>query len=139
DILMMVFYMIVMWRVNRPLTGLAVAFAMVNFAVLRLIARVRRERNARLSVAQGKTAGVGIAGLQSIRTIKASGLESDYFARWAGFFAGLANAQQEMSAANYYLGVLPPLLLSLMTAAVLAGGALEVTHGRMSIGLLVAF
>ena len=139
DILMMVFYMVVMWRVNWQLASLALVFAAVNFAVLRWIARLRREGNARLSVAQGKTAGVGIAGLQSIRTIKASGLESDFFARWAGFFANLANAQQEVSAANYYLGVLPPLLLALMTAAVLAGGGFEVMQGRMSIGLLVAF
>jgi ATP-binding cassette, subfamily C, bacterial len=139
DILMMVFYMVVMWRVNWQLASLALVFAAVNFAVLRWIARLRREGNARLSVAQGKTAGVGIAGLQSIRTIKASGLESDFFARWAGFFANLANAQQEVSAANYYLGGLPPLLLALMTAAVLAGGGFEVMHGRMSIGLLVAF
>ena len=139
DILMMVFYMVVMWRVNWPLAALALFFAAVNFAVLRWIARIRREGNARLSVAQGKAAGVGIAGLQSIRTIKASGLESDYFARWAGFFANLANAQQEVSSSNYYLGVLPPLLLALMTAAVLAGGGLQVMHGRMSIGLLVAF
>jgi ATP-binding cassette subfamily C protein len=125
--------------VNWALASLALFFALVNFAVLCWIARLRREGNARLSVAQGKAAGVGIAGLQSIRTIKASGLESDYFARWAGFFANLANAQQEVSSSNYYLGVLPPLLLALMTAAVLAGGGFEVMHGRMSIGLLVAF
>ncbi len=138
DILMMVFYMVVMWWVNWPLASLALFFASINFAVLRWIARLRREGNARLSVAQGKAAGVGIAGLQSIRTIKASGLESDYFARWAGFFANLANAQQEVSSITIS-GVLPPLLLSLMTAAVLAGGGIEVMHGRMSIRLLVAF
>lgn len=139
DALMMIFYIVVMWAFNRPLTLVAAAFAALNFAILRWIARTRREGNARLAMAQGKTAGVGIAGLQSIRTLKASGLESDFFSRWAGFFANLSNSQQELGMANYYLGVLPPLLLALMTAAVLAAGGFEVVHGRMSIGMLVAF
>ncbi len=139
DALMMIFYMIVMWQFNRPLTVVAASFAMLNFAILRWIARARREGNARLSMAQGKAASSGIAGLQSIRTLKASGLESDFFARWAGFFANLSNSHQELSMANYYLGVLPPLLLALMTAAVLGAGGFEVMHGRMSIGMLVAF
>src|SRR5256885_7394915 len=38
-----------------------------------------------------------------------------------------------------YMGVLPPLLSALMTAAVLVAGGFEVIHGRMSIGILVAF
>lgn len=139
DALMMIFYMVVMWQFNRPLTLVATGFALVNFALMRWIARARKEGNARLSMAQGKTAGMGIAGLQSIRTLKASGLESDFFARWAGFFAGFSNSHLEMSMVNYYLGSLPPLLLALMTAAVLVVGGFEVMHGRMSIGMLVAF
>ena len=90
-------------------------------------------------MAQGRAGGVGIAGLQSIRTIKASGLESDFFSRWAGFFANMYNSKQELSVVNYYLGVVPPLLFALMTASVLLVGGFEVMHGRMSIGMLVAF
>jgi len=139
DILMMIFYLIVMWRFSRPLTAVAFGFAALNLAALRLIARSRGESNARLSMEQGKAAAAGIAGLQSIRTIKASAQESEFFARWAGFFAGLSNAHAERSAVNYYAGVLPPLLLSLMTAAVLVEGGFEVIHGHISIGMLVAF
>jgi ATP-binding cassette, subfamily C, bacterial len=139
DALMMVFYMAVMWQFSRPLTLVAVAFAAVNFAVMRWVARRRREGNIRLSMALGKTGGVGIAGLQSIRTLKASGLESDFFARWAGFFANMYNADREMSSVNYYPGVLPPILFALMTASVLIAGGFEVMHGRMSIGMLVGF
>jgi ATP-binding cassette subfamily C protein len=82
---------------------------------------------------------VGISGLQSIRTLKASGLESDFFARWAGFFANLRQSDLELSAVNYHLSVLPPLLGALMTATILGVGAFEVIHGGMSIGMLVAF
>jgi ATP-binding cassette, subfamily C, bacterial len=139
DILMMIFYVVVMWQFSRSLTLVALCFAMLNLVTLRWIARRRGESNARLSMEQGKAAAAGIAGLQSIRTIKASAQESEFFARWAGFFAGLSNAHAERSAVNYYAGILPPLLLSLMTAAVLVEGGFEVIHGRMSIGMLVAF
>jgi ATP-binding cassette subfamily C protein len=139
DALMMIFYLVVMWQFSRPLTLVALVFATLNFGVLRWISRTRSESNARLSMEQGRAAGVGIAGLQSIRTLKASALESDFFARWAGFFANFSNAYDERSAVNYYVGVLPPLLVSLLTAAVLVVGGLEVIGGRLSIGMLVAF
>ncbi len=139
DTLMMVFYMIVMWEFNRPLTLVALVFAAANFAIMQWVARQRTEGNVRLSMAQGRAGGVGIAGLQSIRTLKASGLESDFFSRWSGFFANMYNSQQELSTVNYYLGVVPPLLMALMTASVLLVGGFEVMHGRMSIGMLVAF
>jgi ATP-binding cassette subfamily C protein len=139
DILMMIFYLIVMWQFSRSLTLVAFGFAALNLGTLRWIARTRGDSNARLSMEQGKTAAAGIAGLQSIRTIKASAQESEFFARWAGFFAGLSNAHAERGAVNYYAGVVPPLLSSLLTAAVLAEGGFEVIHGRISIGMLVAF
>jgi ATP-binding cassette subfamily C protein len=139
DALMMVFYMVVMWVLSRPLALIAIGFAAVDFLVMRWIARRRRESNVRLSMAQGKTGGVGTAGLQSIRTLKASGLEADFFARWAGFFADLYNTDQELSALNYSVGVLPALLFALMTASVVIAGGFEVMNGRMSIGMLVAF
>jgi ATP-binding cassette, subfamily C, bacterial len=139
DALMIIFYAAVMWQFNRALTGVALAFAAMNLSLMAWIAKQRKEGNVRFSMASGRTAGVSIAGLQSIRTIKASALESDFFARWAGFFANLSMTHQDLSIVNYYLGVLPPLLSSLMTASVLIVGGFEVIGGRMSIGMLVAF
>jgi ATP-binding cassette subfamily C protein len=139
DALMMVFYLVVMWRFNHLLTAIATGFAVFNFAVLAWIGRRRTEANIRLSMTEGRTVGVAISGLLSIRTIKASSLESDFFARWSGFFSHLISSHQETNTFNAYLGVLPPLLSALMTAAVLGAGGFEVLHGRMSIGMLVAF
>jgi ATP-binding cassette subfamily C protein len=139
DVLVMMVYAIVMWQASRRLTFVALGFAALNFAILSWSARARQEDNARLAVEHGKLAGVGIAGLQSIRTLKASALESDFFARWSGFLANLSNAHQQRHILNYYLGVVPPLLLSLLSAAVLVTGGFEVISGRMTIGMLVAF
>jgi ATP-binding cassette subfamily C protein len=139
DALMMIFYFLVMWRVSPRLSLAALAFAVLNFSILLWFARRRRERIGCLSTAQSRLTATGVAGLQSIRTVKASGLESDFFARWAGHFAGFSNAHQDLSIGNYYLGVVPPLLILLLSAVVLSVGGLDVMAGRISIGVLVAF
>ncbi len=139
DVLMMIFYLAVMLQFDVRLSLVAAAFAGLNFATLRWIARKRVEGNYRLAANTGKTVGFGIAGLQSIRTLKASGLESDFYARWAGYFANLGISQMDLGQTNNVLGVLPAFLTSLMTACILVFGGFEVMSGQLSIGQLVAF
>jgi ATP-binding cassette, subfamily C, bacterial len=107
--------------------------------VLRWMVRRRLDETRRLAHYAGKTAGVAVSGLQSIRTLKAAGLESDFFARWAGHFANLSNTQQALGLSNQCLGVLPPLLSGLMTNLILTAGGLRVMNGALSIGQLIGF
>jgi ATP-binding cassette subfamily C protein len=82
--------------------------------------------------------GVSIAGLQQIETLKASALESEFFARWAGYYTKAIKAQQELGMTNQTLGVLPTLLTALTSMLVLVIGGLRVIDGHLSIGMLVA-
>ncbi|MHC5719440.1 MAG: ABC transporter transmembrane domain-containing protein, partial [Nostoc sp.] len=99
----------------------------------------RVDANMRLVQDWGKAAGVSIAALQSMETLKASALESDFFSRWSGYYAKAATSQQELEVTNQMLGVLPILLTSLTSMLILVVGGWRVMDGNLSIGMLVAF
>lgn len=136
---LVLFYALAMAQYDLLLTAIVVGFAIINVAVLQWIGRQRTDANLRLSQEQGKAAGVAIAGLQNMETIKASGLESDFFARWAGYYTKSINAQQELGLSNQVLGILPSLLSALTNLALLVVGGWRVINGELTIGMLVAF
>ncbi|WP_367279236.1 cysteine peptidase family C39 domain-containing protein, partial [Thermoleptolyngbya sp. M55_K2018_002] len=136
---MVIFYGLVMWQYDSILTLIGVAFVCINLLALQAVSRFRTDTNLRLMQEQGKVNGVAMSGLQSIETLKASGLESDFFTRWAGYYAKLLNARQDMDSLNQKLGVLPTFLTSLSTMLLLVVGGFRVMEGYLSIGMLVAF
>jgi ATP-binding cassette subfamily C protein len=136
---MVIFYALVMFQYDPVLTLLVGGFAAFNVAILQWISRQRVDANQRLIQEHGKAAGVSIAALQSIETLKASGLESDFFARWSGYYTKAIASQQELGVTNQTFSVLPTLLSSLSAASLLVVGGLRVMDGHLSMGMLVAF
>ncbi|MDX2213494.1 MAG: NHLP family bacteriocin export ABC transporter peptidase/permease/ATPase subunit [Oculatellaceae cyanobacterium bins.114] len=139
SVVLVIFYAIAMFQYDTVLTLIVVFFAAVNVLTLQWVSRRRVDANLRLAQEYGKVSGVAIAGLQSMETLKASGLESDFFARWAGYYTKAINAQQELGVVSKTLGVLPALLSALTALSLLAIGGWRVINGTLSIGMLVAF
>jgi ATP-binding cassette subfamily C protein len=136
---MILFYGLVMFSYDRVLTLIGICFAAINGLVLQWVARHRMDANIRLVQDWGKANGVGIAALQSIETLKASALESDFFSRWAGYYAKAVSAEQELEVTDQILGIMPIFLTSLTSALILVVGGWRVMNGNLSIGMLVAF
>jgi ATP-binding cassette subfamily C protein len=134
-----VIYWAVMLRYNWLLTLVVTVFAIANVLVLQWVARQRIDANIKLAQNYGKVNGVAIAGLQSIETLKASGLESDFFARWAGYYTKATNDQQELNLVNQKLSLLPSFLTSLSTVVLLFVGGWQIIQGSLTIGMLLAF
>ncbi|MDM9385750.1 NHLP family bacteriocin export ABC transporter peptidase/permease/ATPase subunit [Chlorogloeopsis sp. ULAP01] len=139
DAVMMVFYLLIMIQYNLMLSAIAVGFAAINILALQFISQTRVDTNLRLAQEQGKVYGVTVSGIQTIETIKASGLESDLFSRFAGYYAKALNVRQELGLQTQILTALPIILTSLTTASILVVGGLEVMNGNLSIGMLVAY
>ncbi|MBP5972049.1 NHLP family bacteriocin export ABC transporter peptidase/permease/ATPase subunit [Brasilonema sp. CT11] len=139
DTVMMVFYFLIMLQYDWVLTSVALGFAAINFFALQFLSRTRVDANMKLAQEYGKVNGVAIAGIQTIETIKASGLESDSFAKFAGNYAKALNAQQQLALQTQILTVLPTLLTALTTTSILFLGGYRVMNGNLSIGMLVAY
>lgn len=139
DAVMVLAYGAVMLAYDPILAGVAVMLAVVNFLALRGIMRLNADDTQRLGLEYGKAAGVSIAGIQAIETLKASGLEGDFFQRWSGYYTKAVNTQQQIGRRGTLMGSLPPLLNALSVMAVLVLGGFRIMDGALSIGMLIAF
>jgi NHLM bacteriocin system ABC transporter peptidase/ATP-binding protein len=124
---------------DLTLTMLCVAISLGNVFLLRLFAGPRQELSYRLAISQGKLRSATVSMIRTIETIKASGLEDDAFARWAGLQASSLNAEQKLGASAVALDMVPTLLSGLTVAAILGLGGLRVIEGSLTLGGLVAF
>lgn len=139
DSFMMVFYALIMLFYDKILTSIAIIFAILNFLALQFLSRSRVDINTRLTQETGKVVGVAVGGIQAIETVKASGLESDLFAKFAGYYAKMLNAQQALALPTQILSILPTLLTALATTAILIVGGFRVMNGSLTIGMLIAY
>lgn len=139
DTLMIVFYAAIMISYDWVLTSVAIIFAAFNFFALQTLSRSRVDANMKLVQENGKVAGVAIGGIQSMETVKASGLEFDLFSKFAGYYAKMLNAQQELALPSLVLSTLPTLLTALATTSILVVGGFRVMDGNLTIGMLVAY
>jgi NHLM bacteriocin system ABC transporter peptidase/ATP-binding protein len=120
------------------LTAIGVGTLVLNVVALRLVARKREEINRKLALERGKLASSTIEIIRTIETVKASGLEDDAFARWAGFQAKVLNAEQALGVYSTFLDICPIFLTGLALAIVLGVGGLRIVEGALTIGGLVA-
>ncbi len=139
DVFLIAFYAVLMIQYDVVLTAVGVAAAVTNIAVLRFISRQRITLSQRMLQDRGKFMGVAMGGLQTIETLKATGSEGDFFARWSGHMAKLMNSGSEFGRVTTLLACIPPLLLSVTTALVLGLGGLRVMDGTLTMGMLLAF
>lgn len=129
----------VMISYDVTLSAIVLGSAALNIVVLRLLHRSLADVALRLQMEQGRLFATSVIGLQSIETLKATGGENDFFSKWAGYHARAINSEQKLAIYQQTIDLLPTVLLSLTSAAVLGVGALEVINGDLSIGGLVAF
>ncbi len=139
NLITIVFYALLMFTYDIPLTLASILIAALNFVALRYVLRKRVDANRRLVLGQGKLLGTAMNGLQMVETLKAGGSEGAFFSRWAGYQASVVNAQQELGVYSQALSVVPEFLMALNTTVILFFGSARVIGEAMSVGTLVAF
>jgi NHLM bacteriocin system ABC transporter peptidase/ATP-binding protein len=138
-LMMAAFFIAVMFTYDIALTLVGVGIAATNLLFLRYVSRKRKDLNKRMLQEQGKMLGFSMSGVQIIETVKAMGVEADFFAKWAGYQAKAVTSGLEMARYTQYLNIVPQFLIGVNIAVVLGLGALRVMQGWMTMGELVAF
>ena len=133
------FFSVLMFLYDRVLTVISISIACLDFMILSYVSRKRVDLNQRVLQEQGKLMGTAMGGLNLIETVKATGSEPDFFSRWSGHQAKMADAQQALSWWNNILMPLPLFLNVINSAVVLGVGGLRIMDGHMTMGTLVAF
>jgi NHLM bacteriocin system ABC transporter peptidase/ATP-binding protein len=131
-------YAVAMIVIDPLLGAVTIVLGAANFLALRAVSRRRRDVNVVLVSESGKLSAISFAGIQAIETIKASGSEDDFFARWSGQQAKVVNGRQNLGAATAALSAVPTLLAALSAATIISLGGLRVLDGQLSLGSLLA-
>ncbi len=139
NIVMIVFYLVVMIRLSPLLTLVGIAAIVINTLLARYISH-KRVNITRVQMRDaGQLESSTVSGIQMIETIKAAGAENGYFAKWAGYQASVNTATTRFANLNLYLGMVPNFLTSLANYTVLVLGVFLAMQGQFSLGMVMGF
>ncbi len=137
--IMMVFYLAVMLRYSAALTIVGIVTIVLNLFLSQYISQKRLNITRVQMRDSGKLAAATVSGVQMVETIKASGAENGYFQKWAGYQASVNAASVRFAKLNQYLGMIPGLLNSLASSAVLVLGVWLAMRGEFTLGMILSF
>lgn len=133
------FYGILMFRYDVPLTLICVAALALNLLVMWLSSEHVKLGTFKAQMELGKLYGQTMSGISMIETLKASGLENDFFQQWSGQQAKVVLQNQKMSCLSQVVAQFPQSLTQILNLLTLAVGAFRVMSGDITMGMLVAF
>jgi ATP-binding cassette, subfamily C, bacterial len=138
-VLVMLVYGVALVVIDPLLAAIAIGLTLLNLVAMRYSLSRQKDLSRRLVTEQAALMQTTAYGAITMETIKAGGLEADYYARWEGTAVRVGEVRQEMAIATQLSNSIPILLRSLVWTLVLGIGALQVIDGNLQIGSLVAF
>lgn len=139
QVVMMVFYLVVMIRYSLLMTIVGLGSLAINASVSYYIS-YKRVNITRVSMRDSaKLASSTSAGIQMIETIKASGAENGYFEKWSGYQASVNAQQIKFEKLNQYLGMIPQFVSAIANSSVLILGVWLTMKGEFTVGMIMAF
>ena len=139
NIIVVIFYLVLLMLYSIPLTIIALAAVLTNMIVIKLTSDKLASYSTKLQQDAGKLSGVVCAGINITSTLKASGAENEYIGRILGYHAKVISTEQKMSRIQQITNAIPEAVKMLADVLILLCGGYFVIHGSMSIGMLVAF
>ena len=139
NVIMMVFYLVVMLRYSYVLTLVGVSSIVINMALSQIISakrvnmtRVQMRDNAKLAAAT-------VSGMEMIETIKSSGSENGFFEKWSGYQASVNTQSARFAKSNLLLMELPGFVSTLTNTVITMLGVYLAMQGQFTVGMIMQF
>ena len=139
DLLVALFYLLLLFQYSVPLTLIGISISIVNIFVFLYMRRRQTDLIMRIQQDTSKAYGVLMSGLMMVESIKTNGSEGDLFAKWAGYAAKATSATQELHLWALKVKLLPLLLAGLNGALIMTVGGFSIMEGIMTAGIYMAF
>ncbi len=136
---MMFFYLIVMLRYNILLSLIGMVSIVINSSLQKYIS------NKKINVSRvklrdaAKLQSATVSGIEMIETIKASGVEDEFFSRWAGYQASVNKQDMTSQHITQYYGLILTFVSLLSNDIIIAIGLLNTMSGYFTVGMLFGF
>lgn len=139
NISIMIFYLIIMIRYDLKLSLIGVSSIVINLVISVIISKKRMNITRVKMRDSAKLAGETINAIHMIETIKSSGMENNFFQRWAGYQASVNEQEVKYIKLSQYFGMIPLIITSLSGIAILSIGTFLTITEKFTIGMLIAF
>ncbi len=139
NLVLLVFYLVVMIEYSVKLTIVGLITVALNLSLAKLISSKRTLISKTQIRDQGKLAAATVSGIDMVETIKASGAENGFMERWSGFHASMVKAKVRFDGVNRFLGTLPSLMNQLSTIVIMMMAFWSIMEGHFTAGMFLAF
>ena len=139
NMIMVIVYLVVMFKYSWLLTLVGLTATLVNLIMSHIMAHMRINVTRVKIQNEGKLNAATVAGIEMIETIKASGAENGFFERWSDYQAGVNTQAIRFAKIDQYMGLIPAVITALSNTLVMALGVLLTMQGEFTIGMVMAF
>ena len=139
NMVMMVFYLVLMLRYSAILSLIGISTVFINLFFSRYISEKRVNLTRVSSRDSAKLESTKVAGIRMIETIKASGAENGFFQKWSGYQASVNSQMVNFERMNAILGMIPQFLAAVAGHAVMVMGIYLAMHGKFTVGMIITF
>lgn len=110
NVVMIGIYLAVMIYYNASMAIIGIAMAVINIVIMRMVSKQNDNAAKSIQRDSGKLSGIMIATVSMIEIIKASGAESGFFEKIAGYQTKYNNAMLDLRRRNTMIGIVPQIL-----------------------------
>lgn len=139
NMIMMVFYLVIILRYSVTLTLIGIGGMSLNIVLNQYISSKRINISRVQMRDAAKLSSTTVAGIEMIETIKASGAENGFFEKWSGYQASVNTQNVKTMKLNQYYDLISQIMSSLVNMIILALGLYMIIQGQFTVGTFFAF